>query len=351
MMSPAASVTGRVTGPQRTLAMTLGEMERGMLAFLAKERLRSVADDERAAVPVQAVTKLVKAGGKRLRPAFCLTGYFSAGGGMPAEAAIRAAIALELLHASALIHDDVMDDSNQRRGLPTVHAEHAAIHRANGWRGESRRYGESVAILVGDLAWAYADYFMTGLSADVSSQWLELRAELVSGQLLDIATATEFIADSELAQRIAVLKSGRYTIHRPLVLGSTLAGRSDLASHFAAYGEALGEAFQLRDDLIDAFGDGGKSGKPNGLDFRQHKMTVLLSLAVRHDGRIRSLVDNGEFDLLRDRLIHCGIRDMVEERIGTLVEQAQRAISEAPLVPDWREHLSSMALQVAYRSA
>ncbi|HKS48357.1 MAG TPA: polyprenyl synthetase family protein [Amycolatopsis sp.] len=330
--------------------MMLREMEQGLLAFLTDERVKWVADDERAAVPVQAVTKLVKAGGKRLRPAFCLTGYFSAGGQMPAERAVRAAIALELLHASALIHDDVMDDSDQRRAMPTVHAEHIAVHRTNGWHGESRRYGESVAILAGDLAWAYADYFMADLSADLSRQWLELRAELVSGQLLDIATATEFTADPELARRIAVVKSGRYTIHRPLVLGSTLAGRSDLADHFEVYGEALGEAFQLRDDLIDAFEDGKKSGKPSGLDFRQHKMTVLLSLAVRQDERIRSLVENGEFDLLRERLILCGIRDKVEARIGELVERAQCAIGEAPLVPDWREQLSRMATEVAYRS-
>ena len=347
-MTTAPFPADTTAGPRQTLGSMLREVEQGLVTFLADERSRWSTVDSRAAIPVQAVTTLVEAGGKRLRPAFCLSGYLAAGG-EPGERALRAAIALELLHVSALLHDDVMDDSDERRDMPTAHAMHGAIHRSNEWWGESRRYGESVAILAGDLAWAYADYLMADLSPEVSRQWLELRAELISGQMLDIATAAGYTADPELARHIAVVKSGRYTIHRPLVLGSTLAGRTDLAGVFEVYGEALGEAFQLRDDLIDAFGDGRTSGKPAGLDFKQHKMTVLLTLAMEQDDAIHDLVENCEFGLLRERLISVGVPGKVEARIGELVQRAQRTIGEAPLDPGWRRQLCTMATQVAHR--
>ena len=136
--------------------------------------------------------------------------------------------------------------------------------------------------------------------------------------------AAEFTADAELARHIAVVKSGHYTIHRPLVLGTILAGRPEFTSAFTAYGKALGEAFQFGDDLIDAFGVGDNSGKPAGLDFDQHKMTLLRSLAIQQDQSIRALMEEGRSACVRRRLIEQGVDAQVEAHIGNLVVRAQR---------------------------
>ncbi|KQV19366.1 hypothetical protein ASE03_00465 [Kitasatospora sp. Root187] len=327
----------------------LAEVEDGLRTFLAGESRRQSPADPRAGAPARAVTELIRAGGKRLRPRFLLSGYLAAGG-RPDRRPVRAAMALELLHAAALIHDDVMDDADRRRSQPTVHARHAGIHRASGWFGEPRRYGESVAVLAGDLAWAYADYLMADLSPAVTEEWFELKAELIAGQALDVAAAVELTPDADLARQIAVLKSGRYTIHRPLVLGALLAGRTDLTAVFEQYGEALGEAFQLRDDLIDAFGDSGTSGKPAGGDFGRGKMTLLLSLAMRSDVGIRALVETGEIAVIRDRLRGSAVHAQVEARIAHLVTRARATLDTAGLSPEWRAQLAATATLAAYRN-
>ncbi len=168
-----------------------------------------------------------------------------------------------------------------------VHAELdevlAGLHRSRGWLSEHRHYGESLTILAGDLTWAYADHLMSGMPPAVTEEWFDLKTELIEGQTLNFTAAAELTPDPELALHIAVVESGRYTIHRPLALGTLLAGRTDLIDGFERYVGALGEAFQLRDDLIDAFGDGRASGKPAGLDFGYGKMTLPLSLAMRSD--------------------------------------------------------------------
>jgi geranylgeranyl diphosphate synthase type I len=267
---------------------------------------------------------------------------------------VEVSAALELLHAFALLQDDVLDNSPLRRGATTVHVRCAEEHRLHGWRGEARRYGEGVAVLAGDLAFAYADRLMSGLPPRAREVWDELRTELIVGQYLDIAAAAEFLVDPGLCRWIALCKSGRYTIYRPLALGAAIAGRHDLIPVLAAYGLALGEAFQLRDDLIGAFGDSKLTGKPAGLDFDQQKMTLLLALAVRRDERVRRLVaagGEGSWDAaaLRPLLIEIGVRDEVERSIAQLVERASAAIAEAAIDRRWREELASMALQVAYR--
>ncbi|MFE1905652.1 polyprenyl synthetase family protein [Streptomyces gardneri] len=340
--------TGRDTsGPEQLRAMT-EQVEDGLRTFLARERFRWAREDGRGAEPARAVSELVGAGGKRLRPRFFLSGYLAAGGS-PSDAPVRAAMALELLHVSALIHDDVMDDADRRRTRPTVHARHADVHRSRRWFGESRRYGESMAILAGDLAWAYADHLMAGTSRAVAEEWFALKSELIAGQAMDVTAAVELTPDAGLARHIAVLKSGRYTVQRPLTLGAMMAGRTDLAPVFASYGEALGEAFQLRDDLIDAFGDAATSGKPVRQDFGRGKMTLLLALAMRSDARVRELVERGEVDLLHERLSGGTVHAEVEARITRLVERARAALTAADLPPEWRQELATAASLVAYR--
>lgn len=330
----------------------LRRVEDRLRDLLATETARWSAVDPRAAVPVEAVAELVGAGGKRLRPAFCLSGFLAAGGDPARESvAVDAAAALEVLHAFLLIHDDVLDDSPLRRGEPTAHERHAAEHRTAGWAGESRRYGEGVAALAGDLAHIYADRLVSDLSPAAREIWHELRIEIMIGQYLDIRVAAERIAEPELSRWIAVCKSGRYTVHRPLTLGAAVAGRLDLAPEFERYGAALGEAFQLRDDLIDAFGDSAVTGKPTGLDFAQQKMTLLMALAMRRDERIaRLLAGQGAGGATLGQIItELDVRGEVERRIDHLVEQAQAAIAQAPIEPAWREELARFAVEVAYR--
>jgi geranylgeranyl diphosphate synthase, type I len=331
----------------------LARVETRITGFLAAERARWGSVNPRAAALVDAVSSLVEAGGKRLRPVFCLSGYLAAGGDPAGEDAVDASAALELLQAFALIHDDVLDNSELRRGAPTVHVHHAAEHEANGWLGEARRYGEGVAILAGDLAFAYADRLTAGLSPAARAIWDELRIEMIVGQHLDVAAAAEAVVDPQLCRWIAVCKSGRYTIHRPLELGAAIAGRPELASAFEGYGAALGEAFQLRDDVIDAFGDGA-AGKPAGLDFAEHKMTLLLALAAERDTRVRALIDGGpgtpwDADLLRRALVESGVRDSVEGVIAELVGRARQAVQDSPLDTRWCAEFSALATRVAYR--
>jgi geranylgeranyl diphosphate synthase type I len=347
-----STTTPATAAPAQARDALLSRVEDRLRGLLATETSRWSAVDPRAAIPVEAVAALVGAGGKRLRPAFCLNGFLAAGGDPAREpVAVDAAAALEVLHAFALLHDDVLDDSPLRRGEPTAHERHAAAHRAAGWAGEPRRYGEGVAALAGDLAHIYADRLVSALSPAAREIWHELRTEISIGQYLDIRVAAERIADPELSRWIAVCKSGRYTVHRPLTLGAAIAGRLDLAPAFERYGAALGEAFQLRDDLIDAFGDSSLSGKPTGLDFAQQKMTLLVALAMPRDDRISRLLagQSAGGATLAQIIIDLGVRGEVERRIDHLVNQAQAAITTAPLDPTWRDELARVAVQVAYR--
>lgn len=339
------------TAPRALRTRLLALVEERLDALLAEEHRRWSRVDARGAVPVADVAALVRAGGKRLRPSFCLTGYLAAGGDPGAGTVVDCAAALELVHVGALIHDDVLDAADTRRGAPAVHARRAADHAAHGWHGEARRYGEGVAILAGDLADILADRLTADLPPHCRPLWNELLTEIVIGQHLDVAVAAEAVVDPDLSRWIAVCKSGRYSIHRPLALGAALAGRPDLAPVFEGYGEALGEAFQLRDDMIDAFGDGAVAGKPVGLDLEQHKMTLLLALAVRADDRVRALVERPVWDVpaLRDRLDEIGIGHEMEERIGTLVARALEALEDSGLPAPWQEELTAMAYEVAYR--
>jgi geranylgeranyl diphosphate synthase type I len=345
--TPTATVA-----PAQARDALLSRVEDRLRDLLATETSRWSAVDTRAATPVEAVAALVGAGGKRLRPAFCLNGFLAVGGDPAREpVVVDAAAALEVLHAFALLHDDVLDDSPLRRGEPTAHERHAAAHRAAGWAGEPRRYGEGVAALAGDLAHIYADRLVSALSPAAREIWHELRTEIIIGQYLDIRVAAERVADPRLARWIAVCKSGRYTVHRPLMLGAAIADRLDLAPAFKRYGAALGEAFQLRDDLIDAFGDSSFSGKPTGLDFDQQKMTLLVALAMPRDDRIPRLLagQSAGGATLAGVITDLDVRGEVERRIDHLVEQAQAAIAAAPLDPGWRDELARSAVEVAYR--
>ncbi|MDT9701053.1 polyprenyl synthetase family protein [Streptomyces sp. P17] len=331
----------------------LRRVEDRLRSLLAAERDQWSGVHEGAVVPIDALTGLIASGGKRIRPAFCLTGYLAAGGAPEDPGIVAAGAALEMLHLSALVHDDVLDDSGTRRGMPTVHTKYTELHAGRGWQGESRRYGEGVALLVGDLALVYSGELMAGAPRSVLAEWNRLRSEVMIGQYMDVHTAAEFSVDPRSSRLIARIKSGRYTIHRPLVVGASAAGRGDLAPAFEEYGEAVGEAFQLRDDLLDAFGDSADTGKPTGLDFTQHKMTLLLGWAMQRDEHIHTLITEPGHtpDEVRRRLLDTGVPADVERHIAGLVERGRKAIADAPVAEVWRGELADMAGRVAYRTS
>ncbi|MGH9002490.1 MAG: polyprenyl synthetase family protein [Acidimicrobiia bacterium] len=342
-----------------SLAAVVAPVEARMRELLEAEARRWSLVDEDLLQPLAALRDFVLAGGKRLRPAFCHWAYVGAGGDPDSPVVVDAGAALELLHTFALIHDDVMDGSARRRGRTTVHLDFASRHLVGGWRGEARRFGEGVAILVGDLAFVYADILMGGVPPAATEVFNQLRLELNIGQYLDIVGTAARRSDPATARRIACYKSGKYTVERPLHLGAALAGRlDDLGPALSGYGLPLGEAFQLRDDLLGAFGEAAITGKPVGEDLRDGKPTPLLAIATARAGDAgRALLARvGASDLtdsevadLQGLLVETGAKDESERRVETLLAEALAALEGSSLHPEARHALTELAAYVAHR--
>ncbi len=304
-------------------------------------------------------------GGKRIRPSMCFWGWVSAGGrrGERSEsghdAIVQAAAALELLHIFALIHDDVMDESASRRGQPSVHTLAAQLHLHSRALGDARRFGESIAVLVGDLAHAEADHLVTELPASMRRIWRLLVIELVHGQSRDIIGTAAGRRDLSHARQVARMKSGSYTVLRPLQLGAAAAGAGEPAvGALSRYGAELGEAFALRDDLLGVWGDPSRTGKPAGDDLLSGKPTVIMSLGDRalHGAAKRILGRVGTPDLspadvstLQDALRASGVQQAVEGRITGHVDAALSALDHPELDADGTEGLAQMAHRIAWR--
>ena len=330
--------------------------------FLAAERDRWSAFDADLAQPIDEIRRLVLSGGKRLRPAFCHWGYVGAGGGDDDAIDVDAGAAFELMHAFALFHDDVMDDADSRRGQPTTHVLSAAEHAQHGWAGESRRFGEGVAILVGDLAFVYADQLLQEASKEAARIWNELRVELNIGQYLDILGGVSRTRDVVKAERICRYKSGKYTIERPLHLGAVLAApeRADeLLPHLSNYGLPLGDAFQMRDDVMGAFGDEAVTGKPVGGDLIEGKPTPLLARATRRadEAQLAVLETVGDPEMDADAvarvqqvIVDTGALDELEAHIGALTESAVTSLDAAPITDIAKTELAALAEYVSQRT-
>jgi geranylgeranyl diphosphate synthase type I len=295
-----------------------------------------------------------------------------AGGDPDDEAAQREVedlgMGFELLHAFALIHDDIMDDAATRRGVPTTHVTFSERHAKGEWRGETRRFGESVAILVGDLAHVYADSLVANLPPATRHLWRQMQLELVAGQYLDVLRTADGNIDPRQARLISRLKSGQYTIEHPLRLGaSLLAGdrlvpgtmsSSDLDDLLVAYATPLGVAFQLRDDVLGVSGDPTRVRKPVGADLREGKPTLLLALArERADSAQLAVLDrvnrpdlsDDEVDAICQVLTDTGALDAVEDEIETLRSTAVEAIDHASVPPVARDALVELAGFVSAR--
>jgi geranylgeranyl diphosphate synthase, type I len=325
------------------------------LTKLIDAELVRFLEERRTALPeavpmIDEVARILAAGGKRLRPAFCFWGY-RASGGVDLEDAVRAATSLELLHTFAIVHDDIMDSSDERRGIRTTFAER----------------GTNVALLVGDLALVLADHaFMrSGFAPEAVTRafdhYSRMRQEVIAGQYLDVVISSVNHVSVEDARRIAVLKSGRYSIEEPLVIGAALAGASpSVMEGLVRFGAPLGEAFQLRDDLLGTFGDRSSVGKPVDSDIREGKRHVLYAKTVElldddagsfmeRWGGGAALSDDDIVDL-RDTIDSSGARSATEELLANLRAEALGALGGMAMDPQPKAALVELARRATERS-
>lgn len=334
------------------------------------ERLAPLGGDAERLV---AEAREVVSGGKRFRAAFCQWGFRAVAHG-PVDAATdravrRAAAALELLHASALAHDDLMDASDTRRGRPATHRGFATEHRAAGWRGDPEQYGAAGAILLGDLLLVWADELLRrcGLPWDRVGPALDVfdlcRTEVIAGQFLDVSVQARGRADVDAAMTVLRYKSAKYSIERPLHVGATLAGAdAETLRTLSGFGLPLGEAFQLRDDLLGVFGDPATTGKPAGDDLVEGKRTVLVALALdaappaeaaRLDAALGGPLTDAEITELRGIIDRSGAYAQVEQVIARLADRAvaalERGVERAGLDRDACAVLTSLAASATQR--
>ncbi|MEU7587124.1 polyprenyl synthetase family protein [Micromonospora sp. NPDC049230] len=308
----------------------------------------------------------VLVGGKRIRPTFAYWGWRGAIGGVEALPPVLPALAaLELLHTFALVHDDVMDASTTRRGRPTAHVALAEQHIAAGHRGDPGRFGEAVAILIGDLCMVWADRLLAHATVpaarlfEVRRCYDQMRVETVAGQYLDVLGENDPANWSvDRALRVAHYKTASYTVQRPLLFGACLAGvpaDDPLVSAYTRYGLAVGEAFQLRDDLLGVYGDPAATGKPAGDDLRSGKPTTLFVLAreLATPAQLRALERPGDtpVDRLAELVADTGAVARVEWMIAERVSDALAALAAAPVDRTARTALTGLATAATDRRA
>ncbi len=333
-----------------------------MADLLASEKRRWTTVDPRLGEAIDELTRMAR-GGKRLRAAFCYYAWVGAGGlEVDESAAVDAGAAFELLQTFALIHDDIMDDADTRRSEETIHVRQARRIREEVWMGEPRRYGEGIALLVGDLAHVYADQLIGSGSLPARQIWDELRIELNLGQYLDMRAAAAGEFDRATAQRVATFKSALYTIVRPLQLGASLASNGNdpnLQQQLHEFGMPVGRAFQLRDDLLGVLGDATRVGKPVGNDLREGKPTELIAIATDRATTAQratlAIMGNaglgaGDIGELLTVLTNTGAIEEVERRIDSLLDEAHVALERIPFSPDVRETLGVLSNYVAART-
>ncbi|HNP14564.1 MAG TPA: polyprenyl synthetase family protein [Mycobacterium sp.] len=352
------------------------------LAGSVTEQLRQYLAERRAGAAyigadydelIAVLEDFVLRGGKRVRPAFAYWGYRAVAAdpdGPVGDEILRLFAALELLHGCALVHDDVIDDSATRRGMPTAHVHFAHLHRKHGWRGSPEKFGHSAAILLGDLSLVWADDIVAGVDLPgdgrdrVQRVWSDIRTEVLGGQYLDIVAESSGAQSIESAMNVNTYKTASYTVSRPLQLGAAAAAdRPDVQTLFHDVGTDLGVAFQLRDDVLGVFGDPAVTGKPSGDDLRSGKRTVLLAEAVdladKSDPAAAELLrtavgtelSDDQVRELCEAIVSVGALAAVEEHIGTLTHRALSLLEEAPINDPAKTGLAELARLAANRSA
>ena len=331
--------------------------------------------------PLQQLASEFTAGGKRFRPAFCYWGHVAiAGAPEQDDWLLQAAASLDLLHVSALVHDDVMDGSDTRRGAPSVHRQLETWHRDEGGRGPSDAFGRAGAILLGDLllVWSTEMFDHADLpqaTRRTATAVLEaMRAEVTCGQFLDVVAQTRLFgqadpldpsqlqAELDRVNRVVDYKSARYSVRHPLELGATLAGAEEQTLRaLVAYGSLVGRAFQFRDDLLGVFGSAELTGKPIGDDLREGKRTVLVAHALAEAPPAQAAeldamlgdptLDDDQVARARQIITAAGADQAVETDIATSIEVALEHLAGARVTEQGRQALETLAGVVVNRSA
>ena len=352
-------------------AVELAAAVTGQLRDYLRERRRDAAYiGADYAVLTEALEEFVLRGGKRLRPAFAYWGWRAVAGTEPGPDILRLFSALELLHACALVHDDVIDASATRRGLPTVPRIFAERHSDKDWHGSAEQFGLSAAILLGDLSLVWADDIVatavagTEAHARVQRVWSAIRTEVLGGQYLDIVSEASGAETVASAVTVNIYKTASYTITRPLQLGAAAAAdRPEVLEAFHELGTSLGVAFQLRDDVLGVFGDPQVTGKPSGDDLRSGKRTVLLAeaveLAEKNDPDAAELLrtcigtelTESQVVEVRAAIESVGALAAVEGRIDRLTRRAIGVLDSVPIDAHARVGLTELARLAANRSA
>jgi geranylgeranyl diphosphate synthase type I len=340
------------------------QVERALGEFVERQ-LPAPGDPELE--PMRAAAEELLAGGKRLRPAFCYWGWRGAGG-TDVPGIFTAAASLELLQASALVHDDVMDKSDLRRGMPSAHRRFQALHEKAGWHGSAAQFGEGAAILLGNLLllWSGEMWRTSGLPRESleAAQTVHdhMRTELMCGQYLDLLEQAHGENTFDSALRVALFKSGKYSVEQPLRLGLALAAR-ELSPWMdelcTGYGTRVGIAFQLRDDILGVFGDPAQTGKPAGDDLREGKRTMLVArtLAAASPGEaetVRRLLGDPGLDepgvgTLRRIIEDTGALQECEDLIAGYLSEALAALERAPVTAEARAALTELAIAATTR--
>jgi geranylgeranyl diphosphate synthase type I len=358
-----------VTEVKSTIESVRIDIRSELQSYLAKQRTYLTEISPHLIPVCDAMDEFLLDGGKRLRPLFAYAGAVASGAQTSSEL-VRAISSLELLQACALIHDDLMDGSDTRRGKPAIHRHFENLHQADAMNGLATQFGESAAVLLGDLALVWSDQMLntSGISTDslLAAHRIhdEMRVELMAGQYLDVRESGEKTYRVERSLRIARYKSGKYTIERPLHFGAVIArpdNNSQLLDALSRYGLPLGEAFQLRDDLLGIFGDPSVTGKPAGDDLREGKRTVLMAMTLDrlNDSDSTELLSHlGSPDIsaekveeLRALITSSGAVDALEALIQKLTNESLAAIEDSAISPDARELLTYIALSAVKRNS
>jgi geranylgeranyl diphosphate synthase type I len=305
-------------------------------------------------------------GGKCIRSTFMYLGWLC--GADDDSAALRAAAGLELLHAFALLQDDVMDSAPLRRGRPSGHVAFARWHRRRGMAGSSDRFGESAAVLLGDLCLVWAAQMMreSGVPATalerVWPRYDAMRTELAVGQFADLINDASRFPTLDKVLDVSRRKSGNYTVRRPLELGAAMAGcDEDVLRMLAGYGDAIGEAFQMRDDVLGISGPEAVTGKPSGSDLMERKATSVVVAAYHLADpslrrQLRELMgadhlDAADIDRWRDLIVESGAVDWIEQLIDVRLAKALALVDDTRVRSSARTALSEMALACTERVA
>jgi geranylgeranyl diphosphate synthase type I len=364
-------------------------IESGRLPELVQDRIDAFLDSRSSilaplgsdALEFAAISREFLRGGKRFRALFCWWGWRAfAGASEPrpdtVEAIVAAASSLEIFHAAALVHDDIIDNSDTRRGAPAAHVRFAAAHTSSSWRGDAAAFGRSSAILLGDLLLGWSDELLDEALDSLAdrttaraarTEFNRMRSEVTAGQYLDILEEQAWASRDEAEQfeaawRVIRFKSAGYSIESPLVLGAALAGAgpSDLDA-VRAFGLPLGIAFQLRDDVLGVFGDASVTGKPSGDDLREGKRTVLIaltrsSLPAPHVRIMDEMLGDPDLDedgiaSLQATIRDCGALDRVEDLIRSHTADALVALDLLDIDEEARSSLRTLAAAVTVRRA